>query len=128
MGSWRQKLTIAGRLALAVYWVLLFWGTHQPSVPTVAVANDKLLHLSAYAGLSFLLAVSFAANTTRTLFVCFLIAIGYGALDEITQPAFERSAELNDWFADIIGATAGIIAYVLFARIVFGMQRRSPSD
>jgi hypothetical protein len=57
------QLTIFGfRLApilLAVYWIMLFTGTHLPgsSVKSIHV-NDKMLHFLAFAGLSFLLAWS----------------------------------------------------------------------
>ena len=84
-------------------------------------STSQLLVLGAFllAGATALpaLAVRAAAGgvfrrvTARVALVALIITIGYGAFDEIHQwfvPG--RSAELADWYADSIGAFAGVAA------------------
>jgi len=104
-------------LCLIAYWLALFTGTHLPRVrlPHMTGANDdKILHVLAFAGLSFLLAWAIPTKITdrfRNVRLAALAAIFYGALDELTQIPVGRTADWKDLIADIIGAVVGIIAY-----------------
>jgi VanZ family protein len=49
----------------------------------------------------------------RLIGLVLLVAAGYGILDELTQALVGRSADIKDWFADLVGATAGIWAALL---------------
>ena len=117
-------------LILALYWTLLFVGTHLPpkDVPELK-ASDKTLHFLAYAGLAFLTAASSAILTSRMavrwLLTVFLIA-GYAAVDEFTQPLVGRTAEMADWMADLAGIVAGLIAYTMLRAIVNLFRPRQP--
>lgn len=100
-------------LALTLYWLLLFVGTHLPPKQVQGThVSDKLLHFLAYAGLAFLTALSFADLTTRSvlrwLIIGVLLAL-YAALDEFTQIYVGRSAEWADWVADVAGIVAGLV-------------------
>lgn len=111
-----KPLRRAAGLLLIVYWAALFIGTHIPSPVHAFGANDKLLHLGAYAGLSFLMASAFAGSwpRIRILLLAFGIVVGYGALDELSQlPIPGRHGDLWDWLADVSGAALGLLAYFL---------------
>ncbi|QEG41119.1 VanZ family protein [Roseimaritima ulvae] len=119
------RLTLFGiRLApilLAIYWILIFTGTHLPTVPMPAVRNlDKVQHFVAFTGLAFLLAWSIPTSgrdpRTKMIFA-FLISVCYGMFDELTQQFVGRNTELADFVADCVGALAGVFVY-LFAKMI----------
>ncbi|NLF71866.1 MAG: VanZ family protein [Candidatus Anammoximicrobium sp.] len=102
-------------MMLIVYWVALCLGTHLPDRMAVAVTppvSDKLLHLAAYAGLGFLLALLAARlgwRGWRTYAAALLILGVYATLDELAQiPVPGRRAELADWVADLLGVATGL--------------------
>ena len=66
--------------------------------------SDKLVHFMTIAALAFLV-----ARTGRFGLIPVLIgASAFGAIIELIQPAFNRSAELSDWVADTLGVLIGI--------------------
>ena len=74
------------------------------------------MHLVAFAALAFPL-----ARTGRFgLLPVFVGASAFGGVIELIQPSFNRSADLNDWVADIIGVVLGIGCGLLYRR----MRRR----
>lgn len=104
-------------IPLIIYWSLLFMGTTLPApdVPSFGV-GDKIKHLGAFFGLAVLLSFSFHYQNKNLLLKKYfltgalLIAIFYGFLDELHQRFIPgRSSELLDWFADSLGAAAGIV-------------------
>lgn len=108
---------------LIVYWIMLFIATTLPvsSLPSVDV-SDKLKHFGAFFGLSVLLSLTLIyQNKVLLLKKYFLVAAliissVYGLLDEIHQSFIPgRNSEFLDWFADSLGAVAGvfIISYLL---------------
>jgi VanZ family protein len=108
-------------LALA-YWLLLFVLTHVPIRPSSEPGKgslDKLWHVLAFAGLAFLLCLVGASRRWPRggLSLAVLAAIGaYGLLDELTQSWIpQRSADVRDWVADLLGAGLGLSAYSLVA-------------
>lgn len=111
----RAKRIIA--LTLACYWLALFIGTHMPiqQMEKLPKFSDKLMHFGAYAGLSFLFALWRASGrgwkNWSPLFVLFVMAI-YGIADELLQKPVNRSAEVADWIADILGSAAGIVVFI----------------
>lgn len=97
---------------VAIYWMLILVATHLPprDMPKVHV-SDKLEHFGAYGLLSALLCACVPRLLSRswwTSLVLLAIVAAYGAIDENTQPWFGRDCELNDWYADMIGATIAI--------------------
>ena len=110
------------RLALVVYWGALLLGTHLPAqhVPHHLDPVDKFVHLTAYAGLSFLFLAAFPGTVLEptgrmgwigTIGVALLMAI-HGALDEVTQALIPgRFPSALDWFADCIGTVMGLGAF-----------------
>jgi VanZ family protein len=114
---------------LIAYWLLMFFGTHIPRVPTsLAGPNDKVLHLLGYGGLAVLLLgwrSSRGPVTIRTITLLWLLLGCYGAFDEITQPLVGRHADIADWIADVVGAAIGLgITWPLTARFFGHMPDR----
>ncbi len=126
------------RVVLAVYWTLAFVVTHVPPfLPDDGAAEDrlvgvdKIVHFLGYAGLAFLLmnalvpanhAAAEAAGSgdhrtrgfRRGVGVTVLCCAIYGALDELTQPPFGRTADPMDYVADLLGLAAGLLLFRLY--------------
>lgn len=94
--GWRIGFVIALLVAAtATHWPRLQVGTPQEPI-------DKLLHASSYAALMLFL---WQAQWTHRILACAAMLAAWGALDEVTQslPALGRSADMDDWAADLIG-------------------------
>tara|TARA_X000000368_G_scaffold202842_1_gene160119 strand:- start:272 stop:610 length:339 start_codon:yes stop_codon:yes gene_type:complete len=91
--------------------VVLLWPLDQaPQGPRWA---DKIAHFIAFATLSFPL-----ARTGRfSLLTVFIVASSFGGVIEFLQPNFNRSADLNDWIADIAGVLTGIVFGLAYRRL-----------
>ena len=101
-------LTIIVTLTLTV---AMLWPLEAP--PPAPKGSDKLVHLIAFAALSFPL-----ARTGRFgLIPVFVGASAFGGAIELIQPGFNRSADLNDWVADIIGVILGICCGLLYRQL-----------
>ena len=77
--------------------VAMLWTLEAP--PPAPQGSDKLVHFIAFAPLAFPL-----ARTGRFGLIPVLI----GAIIELIQPTFNRSAEVSDWIADTLGVLIGI--------------------
>jgi VanZ family protein len=112
------------KFGLAVYWLIIFTGTHIPPSELIvpAEANDKVLHFTAYFLLAFGIALTWQLGSgilnSRHLWIVWIVAIVYGALDEITQIPVHRDCDFWDWTADSCGAAAGILIFVLLRKFV----------
>ena len=109
---------------LIFYWILLFTLTSLPtqSVPAVGV-NDKVEHLLAYFGLSFLLYLAllfqkkFVLLRNNAALFALLIVFAYGIIDELHQLMVPgRSCELMDFLADVFGGILGVITLKILFR------------
>jgi VanZ family protein len=99
---------------LIAYWLAMFVATHVPRVPqqlSLMPGGDKSQHLIAYAGLAFLIGIRQSVGDSlgrkRAMFVFGIVAL-YGVIDELTQIPVGRTADVNDWLADVTGAGAGL--------------------
>jgi VanZ family protein len=119
-------------IALAGYWLILFVLTHLPKVPVPPISNvDKYIHFSAFAGLAFLLAwaiPTFPNKRWINVVLALVIAIVYGAIDEISQTPVGRTADVMDWAADSAGALIGVSFYVILRRIVVTLGKARPAE
>ena len=96
-------LIVTLTLTVAMLWPL----EAQPPEPE---GSDKVAHLIAFALLSFPL-----SRTGRFgLLPVFVVASVFGGVIEIIQPTFNRSADMNDWVADIAGVVFGIICGLIY--------------
>ena len=101
-------LTVIVTLTLTV---AMLWPLEAP--PPAPEGSDKLVHFIAFAALAFPL-----ARTGRFgLMPVFIGASAYGGAIELIQPSFNRSADINDWVADIIGVVLGIGCGLLYRRM-----------
>ena len=101
-------LTIIVTLILTV---AMLWPLEAP--PPAPEGSDKLIHFVAFAALAFPL-----ARTGRFgLMPVFIGASAYGGIIELIQPSFNRSADVNDWVADIVGVVLGVGCGLLYRRL-----------
>ena len=101
-------LTIIVTLTLSV---AMLWPLEAP--PPAPEGSDKLVHLAAFAALAFPL-----ARTGRFgLLPVFIGASLFGGAIELIQPSFNRSADVNDWVADMVGVILGIGLGLLYRRL-----------
>ena len=114
-------------LLLAIYWLLLTTATHLPIPRLPRGMNDKLLHFLAFGGLGFLAAATWAqfrpAGKRNWGGLLTAVAV-YGIIDELLQIPVGRSADIADWYADLIGATLGIAVWQ-FLELVFSKREDS---
>ena len=101
-------LTIAVMLTLTI---AMLWPLEAP-LPAPE-GSDKLVHFVAFATLAFPLALSGRIG----LLPVFIGASAYGGAIELIQPRFNRSADVNDWIADVVGVVLGIGCGLLYRRI-----------
>jgi len=101
-------LTVA---ATAVLTTAMLWPLEAP--PPAPEGADKLVHFMAFVALAFPLA---RTGRLGLLPVCFG-ASAFGAIIELIQPTFNRSADLNDWVADTLGALIGIGLGLAYRRV-----------
>ena len=91
--------------------VAMLWPINQP--PPAPDGIDKFVHLIAFAALAFPL-----ARTGRFgLVPVFIGASAFGVLIELIQPPFGRSADIQDWIADIAGVGLGSLLALLYRRL-----------
>ena len=101
-------LTIIVTLALSV---AMLWPLEAP--PPAPEGSDKLVHFVAFAALAFPL-----ARTGRFgLLPVFVGASAFGGAIELIQPSFNRSADVNDWVADVVGVILGIGCGLLYRHL-----------
>ena len=98
-------------IVTAVLTVAMLWPINQP--PPAPGGTDKIVHLIAFAALAFPL-----ARTGRFgLIPVFVGASTFGGLIELIQPSFGRSADMQDWIADIGGVGLGIMLALIYRRL-----------
>ena len=98
-------------IVTTVLTVVMLWPLEAP--PPAPEGSDKLVHFAAFAALAFPL-----ARTGRFgLLPVFIGASAFGGAIELIQPSFNRSADVNDWIANIIGVVLGIGCGLLYRRI-----------
>ena len=91
--------------------VAMLWPLEAP--PPAPEGSDKLVHFIAFAALAFPL-----ARTGRFgLLPVFIGASAFGGVIELIQPSFNRSADVNDWVADVVGVILGIGLGLLYRRL-----------
>ena len=101
-------LTLAVTLTLTI---AMLWPLEAP--PPAPEGTDKLVHFIAFAALAFPLACTGRVG----LLPVFSGASAFGGVIELIQPSFNRSADVNDWIADVAGVVLGIGCGLLYRRI-----------
>ena len=97
-------------IVMTVLTVAMLWPINQPPPPD---GTDKIVHLIAFAALTFPL-----ARTGRIGLIPVVVgASAFGGLIEVIQPSFGRSADMQDWIADIAGVVLGIMFALLYRKL-----------
>jgi len=103
-------------LLLFGYCVLIFYVSHQPSLPIAMtfLHQDKLMHAGTYAVLAILAWRSFNHQSTMqpkgVLISAFIFTSSYGLSDEFHQSfIIGRDADAWDWLADSVGALLALV-------------------
>ncbi len=111
-GSWRSVLVWAALILVATT-IPLADATLRTSLPWA----DKAVHLVLYLVLGGLVgaALSAGSRTSAGAWVAGLLGLAiFAAMDEAHQHWLpHRVASVSDWIADVVGATAGLVAGVL---------------
>lgn len=129
--SRRKQLVLAwlpAILYMAAIWIVSSIQVQAPFVREFPL-RDKGVHFVEFALLGFL--IGHAALRTwphkgafRAVAVGALIAMGWGLLDELHQSLVPgRTAELLDFVADVLGATAGAAAQLAWWRVRGGTSQ-----
>jgi len=115
--------------ACALAWAGAFLATHLPpnDVPNLQT-SDKVLHMVGYGGLTTLLVLSLASlgrPRSARIVLAVGILLAYGAFDELTQPAFQRTADFHDWLADAAGTAIAVALCETLLAILSSARGRS---
>jgi VanZ family protein len=132
------RLRTGARAVFVVYALVIVTLTHWPGMQIEGPVprSDLWAHLGAFGlwGLLFGCAGWFGRPDTRRGFLAaWGVGIVYTAIDEATQaiPALRRVAAWDDWAANLMGFTLGLIASAVLLRVLDRAGSRSarpPAD
>lgn len=126
-GSWRAVAAWAGLILVATTVPLTDVAARLP-VPLL----DKLVHGGLYMVLGWLVGAALCAAGRRSTgaWVGAALALAlFGLLDEVHQRWVPgRVASLDDWAADVIGATIGLAAGMILWNALQPRDRAEPLD
>ena len=125
----RFKKIFLSILPVVLYCVLIFYLSSRPGgfAPLGFKAEDKIIHFFEFFILGWLLSRGFQFGRTdlisnKLVLLVILIGAFYGASDEFHQYLVPgRSAEVLDWLADAVGATAGALGYRRYHKARIGI-------
>ena len=107
------------QLFLFLYCVLVFWVSHQPSVPMLHLLPhfDKIIHATTYFVMACLAWACFSHYPKKTCYQTVFFCMLFGATDEWHQSfVIGRLAAPYDWAADILGATGAALFLTLLKK------------
>ena len=109
-----------GVIALALYWIALFLGTHWPAgIDVGPQLNDKVKHFGGYFGLAILCCYVTQSpgndrrRSARRFLGVIIVLTVYASIDELTQ-AFSpgRHPDVFDALADLLGILTAVGLYL----------------
>ena len=124
MDGGASRCLAAARVVFVVYTLALVTATHWPglAVRGPVERTDLLVHIGAFGGWALLLGATRwlrarGRPAREGLRVC-LVAVGFGVVDEVTQPLMSRVFDVLDLGANFTGAALGgaAVTVVLLAR------------
>lgn len=111
--SWRARLACIAA-AVLVLANLFYLGTKPFAVGLFSTPWDKLAHFAVFSALTALLWLGTAG---RAVFAIVVLVSAFGGLDEIHQVYLPgRSADIDDWLADVAGASLAAFVLNLYSR------------
>lgn len=116
-----MKLRAVVWLLFGCYVLQLLTLTHLPVPPHVFEGvSDKKLHFFAFLMLGGLgysaIVLSFPKQRGLTS-ICIFVGCVFAAVDESTQPLFNRFADIHDWGYDVLGLVTAIWSLSLIRMI-----------
>ncbi len=113
-------------LACIVAWLGAFAATHTPlPVGTDIQLSDKTMHVVGYFALGsifWLTLLAYGRGAPVRAGLTGIVMASYGAVDELTQPWFNRFASVHDWLADLCGI---VIAIALMQLLLLARRARA---
>jgi VanZ family protein len=122
--NWRalHRSVLWGPVVLYGLLIFHFSSESNPLPGLTSLVWDKALHTTEYSGLALLLCRALRGEGLRwwrSIALAMILASVYAATDEWHQLFVpERSADIADWAADVIGAAAGSSLYRLIAEVI----------
>ena len=111
-------------IAIAICYGSLTSSSNLNKVNFLAFQNiDKLIHFLMYAALSLLFFIALRKNSRfkrkEQIIITLILVISYGLIMEVFQFYFtnDRSAELIDAFANILGSLFGLLIFPIFYKL-----------
>ena len=125
--SMSRSVLVVSRILLVVVLAAVTYFSLTPSPPSGPDVSDKVMHLSAYIALAFLLVLSFQSRRFGLAQVIMLLAaiIAYGAAIEFVQRLTGRQFEVADMATNAVGAIVGAAIGMVARRII---ERRGKAD
>jgi VanZ family protein len=115
-GIFLPKIRRAGAWLFWPALAVVAWGELTPHPPkAAALLWDKAEHFIAYFGLTLLASLGWALR--RSLVFVFIAVVALGGALEILQSFVGRDAEWDDFFANTLGALAGLVLAVIYVSI-----------
>ena len=115
-GIFLPKVRRAGAWLFWPALAVVAWGELTPHPPRAAVLLwDKAEHFIAYFGLTLLASLGWGLR--RSLVFVFAAVVALGGALEILQSFVGRDAEWDDFFANSLGALAGLVLAVIYLSI-----------
>ena len=111
-------------IAIVICYGSLTSSSNLNKVNFLAFENiDKLIHFLMYAALSLLFFIALRKNSRfkrkEQIIITLILVISYGLIMEVFQFYFtnDRSAELIDAFANILGSLFGLLIFPIFYKL-----------
>ena len=115
-GIFLPKVRRAGAWLFWPALAVVAWGELTPHPPkAAALLWDKAEHFIAYFGLTLLASLGWGLR--RSLVFVFIAVVALGVALEILQSFVGRDAEWDDFFANALGALAGLVLAVIYLSI-----------
>ncbi|MEM9352262.1 MAG: VanZ family protein [Planctomycetota bacterium] len=121
-----ERVATAAQFWTAALLVVMFVGTHMPnSIDGLEGGRDRIAHFVGYAALACsvlaTLELSLPRVEPRHYFGVWVSLVLYGVFDEITQTPMRRVCDVTDWAFDVMGATSGIVFYLVGRSVLRGL-------
>ena len=109
------KWLIVAVIFTATVVLLTHFPSNEPKLCILWTCLDKLGHALAYGAITLFFILSLRSYLTLlSASILFFAISAVGAIDELTQPGFNRTASLTDWLADIVSIFAVLLFFVCF--------------
>jgi VanZ family protein len=122
--NWRslRRWVLWGPVVLYALLIFYFSSQSNPLPGLTRVVWDKALHTTEYAGFALLLCRALRGEGLRwwrSVVLAVIFASVYAATDEWHQFFVpQRTMDVADWAADVVGAAAGSSLYRLIAEVI----------